>query len=134
MEAIKDLAQLRSITDITALHNDPALDIQDPGHPLNVARDELLERPDVQGSYFATDFNAVIDRAADTDLSREELVALERQWIEIRHTLQSYEYGDEAFDHALIAYEERAAARDQDIAKNIDPDMAKDFAEEELEF
>lgn len=132
MSVIKDIAEMRSVTELTALHHSPEFDIGDPDHPLNAVRDELLDRPGVQGSYFAVNFANVVERAADTDISREDLVALEREWIEIRPILQANEYGEDAFDHALIAYEERAASRDIDTAHEIDPGLAK-AVEHEIE-
>lgn len=125
MDAIKYLADIKSVTDLVALQKSPDFDAGDPSNPVNTALEELLDRPDVQGSYFSTHLSQVVERTAEGQLNREELVELERKWIDIREPLEAFAFGEEAFDRALIEYEERAARHDLDVAHDIDPEFAK---------
>lgn len=126
MDAIKYLAGIKSVTDLVALHQSPDFDAADPSTPLNIAMEELLDRADVQGSHFGANLTAVVERAAEGQLNREELLALERQWVELREPLEAFDYGEDAFDRALIDYEERANSRHRELAGELAPDIDHD--------
>lgn len=127
MDAIKYLAGIKSVTDLVALHQSPDFDAADPSTPLNVALEELLDRADVQGSHFGNALTAVVERAAEGQLNRQELIELERQWVELREPLEAFEYGEDAFDRALIDYEERALSRHREITSELAPELGDDL-------